>query len=72
LQKTTSLLVCGKRIVLLLAVGENPFSGQIVAAKKQNGAKLVWQPRFWGHFIRDEEDLQRHLDYIHYNPVQHG
>jgi putative transposase len=48
------------------------FSRQIVVAKKQNGAKLVWQPRFWEHFIRDKEDLRRHLDYIHYNPVKHG
>ncbi|MBI4357079.1 MAG: transposase [Gammaproteobacteria bacterium] len=32
----------------------------------------VWQRRFWDHVIRDEEDLHRHLDYIHYNPVKHG
>jgi putative transposase len=22
--------------------------------------------------VRDENDLQKHLDYIHYNPVKHG
>jgi len=32
----------------------------------------VWQRRFWEHWIRDEKDLQRHTDYIHYNPVKHG
>lgn len=32
----------------------------------------IWQRRFWDHFIRDEDDLQRHIDYIHYNPVKHG
>jgi len=32
----------------------------------------VWQHRFWDHIIRDETDLHRHLDYIHYNPVKHG
>jgi putative transposase len=31
-----------------------------------------WQKRFWDHVIRDEVDFQRHLDYIHYNPVKHG
>jgi putative transposase len=31
-----------------------------------------WQRRFWEHLIRDEEDLRRHLDYIHWNPVKHG
>ena len=32
----------------------------------------VWQPRYWEHRIRDEQDFRRHLDYIHYNPVKHG
>jgi len=32
----------------------------------------LWQARFWEHLIRDDEDLHRHLDYIHYNPVKHG
>jgi putative transposase len=31
----------------------------------------VWQPRFWEHTIRDDEDWRRHVDYIHYNPVKH-
>ena len=34
--------------------------------------KTVWQRRFWEHTIRDQEDWQRHMDYIHYNPVKHG
>lgn len=32
----------------------------------------IWQRRYWEHTIRDENDLHRHLDYIHYNPVKHG
>jgi putative transposase len=32
----------------------------------------VWQRRFWEHWIRDEEDLRRHIDYVHFNPVKHG
>ncbi len=32
----------------------------------------VWQLRFWGHVIRDQKDLNCHIDYIHYNPVKHG
>lgn len=31
----------------------------------------LWQHRFWDHVIRDDEDLHRHFDYIHYNPVKH-
>jgi hypothetical protein len=32
----------------------------------------IWQRRFWEHAIRDERDLSRHIDYIHFNPVKHG
>lgn len=32
----------------------------------------VWQYRFWDHMIRDAADFDRHLNYIHYNPVKHG
>ena len=38
-------------------------------AKREKG---IWQRRFWEHQIRDEIDLQRHVDYIHFNPVKHG
>jgi len=34
--------------------------------------KGLWQRRFWEHAIRDETDLQRHIDYVHFNPVKHG
>jgi putative transposase len=36
------------------------------------GPGRVWQNRFWDHIIRNQEDLNHHLDYIHYNPVKHG
>jgi putative transposase len=32
----------------------------------------LWQRRFWEHKIRDEVDLARHINYIHFNPVKHG
>ena len=34
--------------------------------------KGVWQRRYWEHAIRDDADLARHVDYIHFNPVKHG
>jgi len=35
-------------------------------------AGRVWQYRFWDHIIRDQQDFNRHIDYVHYNPVKHG
>jgi putative transposase len=34
--------------------------------------KGIWQRRFWEHAIRDDADLERHVDYIHFNPIKHG
>ena len=42
------------------------------AVRQQAGERGIWQRRFWQHQIRDEADLARHMDYIHYNPVKHG
>ena len=38
----------------------------------KKGERGIWQRRYWEHVIRDEKDLGRHIDYIHYNPVKHG
>lgn len=32
----------------------------------------LWQRRFWEHQVRDERDFEKHVDYIHWNPVKHG
>jgi putative transposase len=34
--------------------------------------RAVWQLRYWEHTIREETDLQQHIDYVHHNPVKHG
>jgi putative transposase len=44
-----------------------------VALKNNNrGRYNIWQERYWEHTIRDEDDLEAHVNYIHYNPVKHG
>jgi len=29
----------------------------------------LWQRRFWDHLLRDQDDYNKHVDYIHWNPV---
>ncbi|MGE3103830.1 MAG: transposase [Lysobacterales bacterium] len=41
-------------------------------ARQSGLPRPIWQQRFWDHVIRDEQDLHRHLDYVHFNPVKHG
>jgi putative transposase len=40
-------------------------------ARHRNGEYALWQRRFWEHTVRDERDFERHVDYIHYNPIKH-
>jgi putative transposase len=42
------------------------------ASREKREETTIWQRRFWEHTLRDENDLKRHIDYIHYNPVKHG
>lgn len=39
---------------------------------KRTGERGIWQRRFWEHCIRDADDLDNHVNYIHFNPVKHG
>ena len=38
----------------------------------RKGERGIWQRRFWEHTIRNEQDYQAHMDYVHINPVKHG
>jgi putative transposase len=42
------------------------------ASKTAKREKGIWQRRYWEHAIRDDADFERHVDYIHFNPVKHG
>lgn len=47
--------------------------GERISRRRQvKSERGIWQRRFWEHAIRDQDDFDRHLDYIHYNPVKHG
>ena len=53
------------------------FSTRVLASgnaarRHANGKLALWQRRFWEHTIRNEADFERHVDYIHFNPVKHG
>jgi putative transposase len=49
-----------------------PASAARSASKVAKREKGIWQRRYWEHVIRDDADFERHVDYIHYNPIKHG
>lgn len=49
-----------------------PFDEKRSESRIKRGERGIWQRRYWEHMIRDEKDFERHVDYIHWNPVKHG
>lgn len=49
-----------------------PHGEHRCASRIARGERGIWQRRYWEHLIHGEVDLQRHVDYIHFNPVKHG
>jgi putative transposase len=43
----------------------------VTDSQRHRGERGVWQARFWEHTVRDEDDLERCADYIHWNPRRH-
>lgn len=61
-----------KRIVGKRCSSLGGIRRQVSDSRSKRGESPFWQRRFWEHCIRNELDFQRHLDYIHWNPVKHG
>ena len=46
--------------------------GRVSESRHKRNESGFWQRRYWEHQIRDENDLAKHIDYIHWNPLKHG
>lgn len=61
-----------KRAVSLVCREKYRRADWVTASKLKHRESTIWQRRFWEHQIHDENDFARHVDYIHFNPVNHG
>jgi putative transposase len=78
----TAWIILGDHIHLIVTPQENVLDRLIHDIKLSFGvayrkamditAGRLWENRYWDHVIRDQADMNRHIDYIHYNPVRHG
>ena len=55
------------RFAALLPPGE-----RLSERRQKKGERGIWQRRFREHVIRNDQDMERHADYTHFNPVKHG
>ena len=49
-----------------------PKDEHLSPVRAARGERRIWQRRYWEHLIRDDKDMQAHMDYVHFNPVKHG
>ena len=49
-----------------------PKTEVIDLSRKMKRERGIWQRRYWEHQIRNDDDLAKHVAYIHFNPVKHG
>ena len=74
--KILAWVILDDHVHLLLGAGQSDIS-TLVGKFKQCVLRAlfqpsIWQPRYFDHIIRDDDDLRAHMDYIHFNPRKHG
>jgi putative transposase len=52
--------------------GAGALPEDVTLSRLKHRESDIWQRRFIDHYIRDDEDFEKHLNYVHYNPVKHG
>ena len=45
---------------------------KISESRKKKRERGIWQRRYWEHLIKDAQDYEHHINYVHFNPVKHG
>jgi putative transposase len=53
-------------------VEQGDWEGNVSPSRSKKGERGIWQRRYWEHTVRDEDDLERCVDYVHWNPRKHG
>jgi len=61
-----------KRYVTRHCGRHSPATACTSASRKARNEGLIWQRRYWEHQVRDQQDMDRCIDYLHWNPVKHN
>ena len=49
-----------------------PKTERLSDVRSNAGERGIWQRHYWEHFISSDADFERHVDYVHVNPLKHG
>ncbi len=61
-----------KRLVSIACRDDYRRTDLLNDSKQKHRESTLWQRRFWEHYLHDDDDFNRHMDYVHFNPVKHG
>lgn len=53
-------------------IEQGDWEGTACPSRAKKGERGIWQRRYWEHTVRDTDDLERCVDYVHWNPRKHG
>jgi putative transposase len=53
-------------------LGQGGIEVDVGDSRLEHGERGDWQRRYWEHACRDQDDVNRCIDYLHWNPVKHG
>jgi putative transposase len=59
------------RLIKTVFSRDLPGGERLSTSRVSKGERGIWQRRYWEHTLRNEDDFERHVDYIHFNPVKH-
>ncbi len=62
---------CGNDVSNLMRRIKLSFSSSLRLRMSQSHGR-IWQNRYWDRIMRDQEEINRHIDYINFNPAKHG
>lgn len=57
------------KILFSKGLPRDEYRSAVRMHRKERG---IWQRRYWEHLIRDQQDFENHINYVHINPVKHG
>jgi putative transposase len=60
------------RLIKLIFAKSVPKNERLSKVREKRNERGVWQRRFWEHLIRDDFDFEKHVNYVHFNPVKHA
>ncbi|HSG99732.1 MAG TPA: hypothetical protein VLB27_06765, partial [candidate division Zixibacteria bacterium] len=58
--------------VSTLTHGFKLATAKLFHATNVSGRKALWESQYWSQPMESQRDLERHIDFVHYNPVKHG